>query len=140
MVGEIVRCILHVLFLVAGLWSLTIAPAPLYPQSLNQQWFGAYFLWMLVTANIGLTANTLIVRRGYRTRRGESVAKVLPTRDQFAAVLLRVRRLEGRGRAEESRNDAVDGRADIAEEQADIAHAHADETDTEQGVQDERLD
>jgi hypothetical protein len=117
MVGEIVRCALHALFLVAGIWSLTIAPAPAHPEGLNERWFGVYLLWTLVTANICLTINTLTVRRGYRTRRGERTAKILPTRDQFAGVLMRVRRLEGRGRAEE--------RADL--------------TDHQQGIQDERL-
>jgi hypothetical protein len=108
MMGEIIRCILHALFLIAGLWSLTIAPAPIHPESINQQWFGVYFLWMLVTANIGLTINTLTVRRGYRKRRGEVSSKLLPSRDQFAALRMDVRNLKRRVRAEEARNDVVD--------------------------------
>jgi hypothetical protein len=123
MAGEIIRCTLHTLFLVAGIWSLTIPPAPLHPESINQRWFGAYFLWMLVAANIGLTANTLTVRRGYRRRRGEPVVKVLPSREKFAAVLMEVRNLKVRMGVEERRNDAIEDRANAAHQRADLAES-----------------
>jgi hypothetical protein len=129
MVGEIVRCVLHTLFLVAGIWSLTIAPAPIHPQSINQQWFGVYFLWMLVTANIGLTINTLTVRHGYRKRRGEVYAKRLPSRDQFAALRMDVRNLRRRVGIEERRNTSIEERATAAHARADVSEARADLSD-----------
>jgi hypothetical protein len=124
MVGEIIRGSIHTIFLIAAIWSTLLVPDPIPPgESLGHLSFGAYFLWALVAANVGITINTLVVRRGYRRRRGEGPAKILPTRDQFAGVLMRVRNLESRVGVEERRNDAIEDRANQAHARADMAES-----------------
>jgi hypothetical protein len=133
MVGEIIRGTIHTIFLIAGVWSTLLVPDPIPPgESRGHLSFGAYFLWALVAANVGITINTLVVRRGYRRRRGEGPAKIMPTRDSVAHLMHRVRRLEKRVGAEERRNDAIEARADAI-------HARADLTDLEQVEQNTRI-
>lgn len=83
---ELNRCVLHAVSAVAGLWSLFVPPQPPHLQSANERFFGLFVLIVLVLSNVLTTTNTLIVRRGYRARRGE--VPRLPKIDSAAALLL----------------------------------------------------
>lgn len=130
--SESVRCAIHMSFLTLGIWSAFVEPSPVVFTDRNHTWFAGFFLFALIGTNIALTLNTIIVRRGYLSRRG-GIGKPLPTRDAAASVLRRLRILERRVHAEERRNDHIEARAndaharaDIAETRADTAHARAD--------------
>jgi len=124
--NETIRGLIHLTFLIAGIWSIWIEPAPVFFTDHNHVLFSLFLLWSLVFANIGITVNTLIVRRGYRKRRNEGTVKLLPTRDTMATVLRRLRRLEQRVVVEERRNATIEATATIAHERANVAETRAD--------------
>jgi len=123
---EALRTTVHLLFLVAGVWSAFLAPPPVVIASPHLA-FDVYFLWTLVVANIAITVNTLIVRWGYRERRGARGTKPLPSRAALAAALHRLRLVERRQTHTDARLVAEEQRNDRIEERADATQTNVDE-------------
>lgn len=128
--AESIRGTIHLFALAAGVWSLFLAPPPLFFHDRNHLWANLFILWAIVFAQVGTTLNTLVVRRGYLRRRGESPVKLLPSRDTMARLVMRVRRLERRVVIEEKRNDTIEETATVAFERANTAEARADDAHT----------
>jgi hypothetical protein len=102
MVVETMRLLVHLTSMSAGIWSFFIDPTPAIFTDRNHAWFEVYVLCVLVSANVAVTINTLIVRHGYLRRRGETKPPL--SRDAVAGILRRER-----ATSRESKRQAAEG-------------------------------
>jgi len=138
-ITESMRTLIHLLFLVAGAWTVFVPPIPTPPQTIAQGVLQLYVLIAIVSGNILITVNTLVIRSGYRVRRRERLTKPLPTRQTMAAVLRRLHNVEHKAAHTDARVTAEERRNVGIEERAETAHARADVAEADLGDHGERL-